>query len=190
MNPPEERNPQTRFKAVEKRRNEQWPTPGCSSELDLMYERKGSPHQRFLCLWPKQSERGLFSQWKKESPGLNWLRGRRWSLLIQTWCWAAPHRQSRFKTEETAQCQQQRHRWFNGWGAHTSQTRSWSNTPPSAARGRPAVLLGVAGGDYQLEGNWHQLGLISYQGNQQRGMPCIAPLVRTIHQLGPGAIGR
>ena len=62
-----------------------------------------------------------------------------------------------------------------------SKARSWSNTPPCKADGgqdMAAVLLPGEEGGYQLEGELTSGRLIGYQGNQQRGAPLTAPLIK------------
>ena len=44
--------------------------------------------------------------------------------------------------------------------------------------------------DGQLSGELRSGWLISYQGNQQRGRPLMAPLIRTITSWGPGQVYR
>ena len=72
-------------------------------------------------------------------------------------------------------------------GAYTSEARSWSDTPPGGQELEVVLLL--AGGGGRAEGRLPVIGelmsggLISYQGNQQRGTPLTAPLISS-QQLG------
>lgn len=67
-----------------------------------------------------------------------------------------------------------------------SEARSWSNSLPCAAdiAGRWQTLLWGLG--YQLQEEITSGQLISYRGNQLRGMPLHAPLISywNNHQLG------
>lgn len=73
-----------------------------------------------------------------------------------------------------------------------SKARSWSNSLPCAAdiAGWWQTLLWGLG--YQLQEEITSGQLISYQGNQLRGMPFHAPLISywNNHQLGLGQVCR
>ena len=80
-----------------------------------------------------------------------------------------------------------------GWGAYTSEARSWSNTPLCAERSEQDTAAIFAPGFAEAEGGEGRLpligeltsgGLISYQRNQWRGTPLTAPLIRTITSWG------
>ena len=108
-------------------------------------------------------------------------------------CRAAPHRPTRpvltqLQAEERGWIQLQRHQRLMGGGAYVSAARSWSNTPLCAAEDKQdtAAVFSLS----RDCGLWEELtsgGLISYQGNHQRGIPLPAPLMRTIISWGLGA---
>ena len=110
------------------------------------------PSSQILMLVAYAIRKRLVLSTEKRKSRVKQIKGEKMKHLNPDMVLVAPHRQSRFKTEETAQCQQHRHRWFNGWGTCTSQTRFWSNTPASAVGGRPAVLLGGGGGRLSVRG--------------------------------------
>ena len=97
-----------------------------------------------------------------------------------------------FKTEERVRSQRQRFQWLNAWGAYTSEAGSWSDTPPCVVgRGQDVALRGGEGkGRLPVIGGITSGGLIGYQGNQQRGRPLTAPLIRAVTSWGPGQVHR
>ena len=68
--------------------------------------------------------------------------------------------------------------WFNGWGAYTSEARSWrtSHCVP--------CLVGRTWWCLRSLGGWEKFPVtgcfLGYQGNQQRGMPLTAPLLSMV----------
>ena len=99
-----------------------------------------------------------------------------------------------FKTEQRAWSQQQRHQWFNGWGDLTRlkqgpgatphcvwlrADRTWWQSSPPKERGELPFIGELTAG-----------GLISYQGNQQRGTPLTTPSIRIITSWGLGQVRR
>ena len=88
-----------------------------------------------------------------------------------------------FKTQESTQSQQHRHRWFNGWVAYTLGAGSWVTPTRTVLPGQQALEAGFAPrgrGWLSVTGATEPGGLIGYQGNQQSGRPLTAPLIRTI----------
>ena len=82
-----------------------------------------------------------------------------------------------FKTEDRAQSSNRAINGLMNAGAYTFEARSWSDTPPCAAEGSQAMVAAFApGGNGRLPviGELKSGGLISYQGNQRRGMPFTA----------------
>ena len=79
-------------------------------------------------------------------------------------------------------------------GAYTSEARSWSDTPPCAVddgQDMAAVFTPKWKKRLPVIGELMSGGLIRYQGNQQRGTPLTAPLIRIITSWGRGrSVGR
>ena len=78
-------------------------------------------------------------------------------------------------------------------GAYTSVARSWRDTPPCTAHGGQDMMEVFAPrGEERLPviGELMSGGLISYQGNQQRGTPLTTPLTRTVPSWGLGQVRR
>ena len=76
-------------------------------------------------------------------------------------------------------------------GADLSEARSWSDTPACVADGgqdKAASYSPPRKGRLPVRGELTSGGLISYQGNQQRGTPLTAPLIRTTTSCGPGQV--
>ena len=74
-------------------------------------------------------------------------------------------------------------------GADLSEGRSWSDTPASVVD-MAAVFSPRRKGRLPVRGELTSGGLISYQGNQQRGTPLTAPLVIIITSWDLGQVGR
>ena len=81
-----------------------------------------------------------------------------------------------------------------GGEAYVSEARSWSDTPPCAAdsggQDMTAVFAPRGKGRLPVIGELTSGGFISYQGNQPRGTPLTAPLIKDNHQLGQGQVHR
>ena len=74
-----------------------------------------------------------------------------------------------FRTKNRAWSQQQRHRWFSGWRSLYvwSKVLEWHPTVADGGQDIAAGFIMRTRGDYQLMSDW----FISYQGNEQMGMP-------------------
>ena len=87
----------------------------------------------------------------------------------------------RFKTEERAWSQQKKKKDISGLkdrGTYTSETRFWSDTPPCVSQCRQNMagsLHPESLGRLPVTEKLASGGHVSYQGNQQRGLPLISP---------------
>ena len=92
------------------------------------------------------------------------------------------------KTKDRAQCQQQRHQWFNGWGNLTCMKQGPGITShrvwPMAGKTWQQALLPEGKGRLPVIGGITSACRVSYHGNQQRGMPLTAPFIRTVTSWG------
>ena len=76
-------------------------------------------------------------------------------------------------------------------GAYPSEARSWSNTPLWESEGKTWQQASLSGeGRLPVIGELTSGGLISYQGNQERGMPLTTPLMRNSTGWGLGQVCR